>query len=304
MPLFKRADGTLVKDLTPERRIMPYIMRRRNECAVYVDCPCDVTSAKKWLWAYNRAVEGEKCTFLHLFLYFSRFVIQEFPQIDRFVSGRRIYQRKASTISLSIKESLSIDAPVYSVKFPVATPGETLPQYSAKLSEVFKNASQHHERTEKEIAFYLKFPDFIIRLIAGVRNLLDQWNLLPGSMIDDDPLYTSIYAANIGSLGLPEAYHHLYEHGNCSAFVTISSLKKSVVADGDGNVTTRDILPLRWTIDDRIADGFVCGLVLKRIQSFLENPSQYLGAPDEAAQGRLPQLVSAPVPQTSQSSRL
>ncbi len=36
MPWFRRSDGDLVPDLPPMRRIMPYVMRGRNESAVYV----------------------------------------------------------------------------------------------------------------------------------------------------------------------------------------------------------------------------------------------------------------------------
>ena len=35
MPLFRRPDGDLVRDLPPVRAIVPYLMRRRNESAVY-----------------------------------------------------------------------------------------------------------------------------------------------------------------------------------------------------------------------------------------------------------------------------
>ena len=281
------------------RRVMPYIMPGRNGSAVYVETPCDVTSSKKWLWAFNRAAQTEQCTFLHLFLYSCRIVMHEFPQLDRFVSGRRIYQRKVSTASLMVKESMDVNAPLYSVKVPFAELNESLVDYSRRIGDILRNARQHNERAEKETELLLKLPDILVRGLLALRGWLDQWNVLPSSLLRDDPLYTSLFVSNTGSLGLPDAFHHLYEHGNCSGFAMIASLQKRAVADWDGNVNVRDILPIRWTIDDRVVDGFVAASALKRFQSMLENPAQFLGPPEDAARGTIPSAaVPMPVPAT------
>lgn len=285
MPLFQRPDGTIVKDLPAVRRVMPYIMRCRNECSVYLETRCDVTSAKKWLWAYNQALEGQgSCTFLHLFLYAGREVLKEFPHLDRFVAGRRIYQRKESTFSLMVKETMDVDAPLHAAKLPMAEPDESLRAYSQRIESLTQNARDYHERSEKETQLLLLLPDFLVRFVLMLRNWLDDWGILPLSLIHDDPLYTSIFISNIGSLGLPEGFHHLYEHGNCSAFAMISALQKCPVADWDGNITIRDILPIRWTVDDRVADGFICAQALKKFKAILEDPGQFYGPPDVAAQ--------------------
>jgi hypothetical protein len=292
MPLFRRSDGSLVTGVPVMRRIMPYIMRGRNESAVYVEVRCDVTSAKKWLWTYNRVVQGEQCTFLHLFLYSARLVLREFPQLDRFVSARRIYQRKISTASLMVKESMKAEAPLYSVKLPLADLGESLGDYSRRIADILRNAAKHNERAENETGLLLKFPDLLVRAVLATRTWLDNWNLLPASLLRDDPLYTSLFVSNAGSLGLPDAFHHLYEHGNCSGFAMIAALQKAPVADWDGNIAVRDILPIRWTIDDRVADGFVCACALKRFQSLMEDPTQFLGPPDDAARSQSMTAIS------------
>ena len=49
MPLFRRPDGILVKDLSPERAIMPYLMRGRNESAIYYEAVYDVSKLRPWL---------------------------------------------------------------------------------------------------------------------------------------------------------------------------------------------------------------------------------------------------------------
>ncbi len=49
------------------------------------------------------------------------------------------------------------------------------------------------------------------------------------------PLYSSALLANLGSVGLDSAYHHLYEYGTTPIFVTMGRVKKAVVP-GDNDV--------------------------------------------------------------------
>jgi len=288
MPLFRRSDGSPVGGLPALRRIMPYVMRGRNESAVYVETRFDVSRARKWLWAYNRAGGGEPCTFLHLFLYGLRSVHREYPELDRFVSGRTIYQRIVPSISLVVKESLDAHSPSYTVKLPLADAGEALAAYSKRIAEIIRNAREHQERTEREMTLLLRLPGWLVRVVMWLRDRVDEVNLLPFALIRDDPLYTSIFVANLGSLGLPDTYHHLYEYGTCSVFAVIAALQKTPVTDWDGTSEIREILPVRWTIDDRVADGFTCAAAFRLVQEYMEDPAKAFGAPEEAARGKQP----------------
>jgi hypothetical protein len=291
MPLFRRADGTLVPGLPAARRIMPYIMRGRNESAVYVETRFDVSLAKKWLWAYNRALPDEPCTFLQLFLFSLRIVLAEHPELDRFVSGRRIYQRKVFTTSLVVRESLDANSRSYVAKLPSAKSDESLPVFSRRIAGILRNAHEHQQRTEQEMSILLRLPDCLVQVVMRLQGLLDECNLLPSVLIRDDPLYTSVFVANLGSLGLPDTFHHLYEYGTCSVFAVIAALQKVSVSDWDGTTEVREILPIRWTVDDRIADGFVYAAAFRSLQSYMEDPAKILGSPEEAARGVLPSPV-------------
>ena len=50
-----------------------------------------------------------------------------------------------------------------------------------------------------------------------------------------------------------------------------------IVVPGDGAVTVRRILPLRWSYDDRIDDGLNARFGLSAIQRILENPFEEFG---------------------------
>lgn len=282
MPLFSRSDGVLVRGLPAMRRIMPYVMRGRNESAVYVPSRVDVTKAKRWLWAYNRAHRDAVCTILGLGLYVAKAFLTQFPDFDRFVAGRRIWQRKETTISLVVKESLELAAPAFTIKIPLGDLSETLPEFSRRLADALRSGAELQKRAEDEARLLLRFPDSIVRLVLWGRDRLDEWCLLPSRFLKDDPLCTSMFIANLGSLGISEAFHHLYESGTCSTFAVFGAVRRESLIDADGTPRVCDVLPVSWTVDDRVADGFRCAEAMRWFQARLEDPSVLLGAPEAA----------------------
>lgn len=295
MPLFRRSDGELVKGLPAMRRIMPYVMRGRNESAVYLEIQVDVTETRKWMRAYHRANPVERCTFLTLFLFCMCRALREYPELDRFVSGRRIYQRNVPCASLVVRETLDFNSPTYAVKVPATETGESLPAYSRRIANILRHAGEHQRRTEQETRIVMRFPDCLVRLILWFRGLLDEWNLLPAWMIHDDPLYSSLFVAHLGTLGLPDTFHHLFECGTCSYFAVLAALRNVPVTNPDGTTEKRTILPIRWTLDDRVIDAFVCATFVRRVQSLMEAPEQMFGSPEDAARGMQPASASGTI---------
>jgi hypothetical protein len=86
---------------------------------------------------------------------------------------------------------------------------------------------------------------------------------MPGAMIHGDPLFSSMFVANVGSIGMDAPFHHLYEWGNIPLFCSVGRER----ADG--------VLPLRFTFDERIEDGLYCLKALERLQQMLEDPSAH-----------------------------
>ena len=101
---------------------------------------------------------------------------------------------------------------------------------------------------------------------------LDSLNLMPKQMIDSDPMYASLFVANIGSVGIDDVAHHLYEYGTCSLFGVVGQVKKTVfVGEGDQPVV-HDGVKVRWSFDERINDGFYCASSLAFARKTIEDP--------------------------------
>jgi hypothetical protein len=127
------------------------------------------------------------------------------------------------------------------------------------------------------------FPRFIVRFVVAMQRVLDYWNLLPKSLIDTDPLYASVFLANLGSVGLDSAYHHLFEYGTTPIFAVVGRVKKAVVP-GDGDVpVVREVVSLKYSFDERIADGLYCAKSLDILKRYLEEPETMLAPAPRAS---------------------
>lgn len=260
--MFRRRDGTPA-EVAPYRRIMPFLMRGRNESAVYFEQQLDMARVGPWLDGWN-ARTGQRATVFHLVLHAIAGVLHERPRLNRFVVGRRIYDRRGVFLTFAAKKAMHDDAPLTTVKRRFE-PGESFRDLVAALTgEVAVARSDKPSKVDKELRLFLRLPGPVLALAVGALRSLDRLGLAPSALIGDDPLYTSVFVANLGSLKIDAAYHHLYEYGNCPLFVTI----------GQAGAT----LTLRYTYDERVEDGFYAAQAIALVKTWLEDPAAWLRA--------------------------
>ena len=278
-PWGDRAEGVLVRGESPMREIMPYLMRGRNESVVYHEASYDVGRALAWLEAYNREHTESRATLLDLFLWAAASVAHARPGINRFISGRRIYQRREVAISFAAKRRYDLSAELVTIKLRFPRPTEPFPDCVERIGQAVAEACQGPPRAvDRETALAMRLPRFLLRTILWGYRVLDHCNLLPGKLIANDPLYATMFVANLGSLGMDSATHHLYEHGTCSLFAALGLPKKTLVATADGRSEIRHMWPVRWTLDERIIDGFYSAGCLRLLKAILESPADFVPA--------------------------
>ncbi len=277
MPLFRRPDGILIKDLDPVRRMMPFVMRGRNESIIFQDSEWEVTRAREWLRKYNRARAGQpRATLFHLLLHALGRQFHERPGLNRFVAGGRIYQRKGVWISFAAKTEMTEDAPLVTIKLQFPE-GENFSDCVRRIVEaVEERRSGAENKVDREVKFLSKLPVPLLRAVFAGGRWLDRLNLLPNSMIEPDPMYTSLFLGNLGSIGISRVHHHLYEYGTTSFFGVIGEVQNVVEADRKGNFAARQVLPIQWSFDERINDGFYCAQSIALTQSIFEDPETHV----------------------------
>ncbi len=277
MPLFSRADGDLVREEAPVRRIMPYLMPSRNESCVYHETHYRIADARVWLKAYNRA-HTPRAILFQLVAYACTAALEARPRLNRFVSGGRIYQRRGVSVSFAVKTAFTDESPIAAVKLP-AFPGESFHAFSTRISSQVDDARRSGRRLDREVALVMRLPGPAVRWLIGLARRLDRWNLYPGFMIRDDPMFSSLFLANLGSVGISDAFHHLYEYGTVSIFGAVSAPRRVALPSAHG-VVSEDMLSVRWTFDERIDDAFSSARSLALVRNILEHPAEHLGPPE------------------------
>jgi hypothetical protein len=260
--MFGPHDGVRV-NVHPYRRMMLFLMRGRNESAVYFEQRLDLSKTLPWLADHNRAA-STKASLFHLLLHALSSTIHDRERLNRFTLGKRTYQRKGVFLSFAAKKAMSDDAPLATIKRRFDR-GESFEALVANMSDEVGGArAQAPSAMDKELEILLALPGFLLAfLIAGLGRLY-RWGLAPRSLVDTDLLYTSVFVANLGSIKIDAAYHHLYEHGNCPLFMTI------------GHVDEQQRLLIRYTFDERVEDGLYCAKALQLFQQRVEDPAAWL----------------------------
>ena len=269
-----RCDGNFIRGLHPYRRMMAYLMPDRNGAVVYFD---DYVRVDKLLKYIEDTREHFHVDITHCLVGAFARAIAVAPTMNRFTTGRRLYTRKSRYLTFSMKRKrMNKKAKIAAVKTRVE-PKTTFRELCQKINEkIGIERSEKVTYTDKELNFFLKLPRPLLR--GGIRffKFLDYFNLLPGSFIHPDPMYTSIFIANLGSVGMRAGYHHLYEWGNCPLFVMAGAIEDRPVVE-DGEIVIRKMMHLRYTYDERIDDGLTSNFGISAARETLENPYELLG---------------------------
>ncbi len=268
-----RPDGTLVR-MQPFRRIMQYLMPTRNESVVYFEAYIDATRLLAYL---EKAKVKFEANVTHATVAASGIALSATPRMNQFVIGRRLYHRKGKWLTFSMKrQKLSREAKIGTVKLEFLD-GETFPQWCARVNAGI-NVERSGKKTsgDKELDLFNLLPRPFLRTTAWAINQLNYYNLLPGDFIKDDPMHTSLFIANLGSLDMAPGFHHLYEYGTCPLFIMFGKIEPAPMVV-DGRVEVRPRLHMRFSFDERIDDGINARFGIEKIREVLLDPEKWLG---------------------------
>lgn len=262
----RRADATPVKNLSAMRRIMPFTSPRRNDSLFYMRMKIEVEAALEFLEKRNHErPEDRPITLFHLFLRSTARNISMRPGVNRFVKAGTLWQRDGVWLTFSAKIKIEDGSPMITVKRRFDSETETLDEMvDAIYDKLAFGRSGKKTTSDKEVSLLLRLPSFVIKLALAFARLGDRWGLLPRAMIEADPLFSTVFMANLGSIGYPAGYHHLWEYGTTSIFGVMGKIEP-----GENGRRKMDVC---WTYDERIEDGLYSSYSLEMIREGIENP--------------------------------
>ena len=248
----------------------PYLSRSRAESVVYFTKQLDITNANAFINEKKR--NGQNISLFNLMVAAMSRVVAQRPMVNRFVLGRRLYQRDVFDVSYVIKKSMT-DAGEELLNTVAFDFGMSLEDIAEKMNQSQTRMKENTENgLDNLLRIFGRLPRPLLSLVFAIVRRLDYHGCLPAFIRNELPFYCTVFISNLGSIGVDAPYHHLYELGTTSFFLAIGKATLQPVVTKEGTIEARKIVNLNFTIDERICDGFYLARSLDRFMKYMENP--------------------------------
>ena len=273
-----RKDGFRLRNEVPAmNRFMPYLLVRRSANEAVLKDTLDFENATAYLNAKNEKLpEGTyRYTIFHLIVAALYKTIYHRERLNRFIQGRRFYQRFDISFSFVIKKRFEDTSEeglaIITFDEDGVAPIENV--YQKVRKEVTETRVKNKtDSTTGVINKLVKLPRFLLRFVCSCLKMMDYFGTTPKSLMKDDPYYTSVFISNIGSIKMSADYHHLADYGTNSFFALVGEKKKRPVFSEDGTYKMKDTIDVAFTVDERIADGLYFAKSFKIFKKLIEFP--------------------------------
>lgn len=269
-----RRDARWVREVTGLQTVMANLMPNRADCEVYLHDTFDATNLVKFLEKKNAEHPEYKTTVFHAFVVCLERMVRERPLMNRYISGRRTYERYDITVSFVCKRKFA-DGAEESLLTVTARDEDTVDSVSRHIvGDVNETRKSEHSTggIDAAVDAFARLPRFLLIPVFRIIRILDFWGLMPKSLTEGDTNYSSVLVSNLGSIKAPAVYHHLNNYGTNSIMVTLGTLHKEEMIMPDGTREIRDVVDVGATLDERIGDGFYFARSLKLVKYIFEHP--------------------------------
>ena len=277
-----RREGRKIRSLDPMAYVGAVIMPKRNDALNFFEYKVDMAPIEKYI-NKKRHDEGLKgFGFMHVVTAAFVRMISQRPAINRYIAGNKIYQRDDIVFSMMVKKSMTADGQETGIKLKFR-PDETIYDVFKEMNEAIDQAKAEGDTTalDKVARAIVKMPSLILRAFIGLMNAMDYIGIMPKIIEEASPFHASFFISNLGSLGIPPIYHHIYNFGNVSTFLVFGSKEIGYELDDDGNVVKKRYVSCRVVSDERITDGFYMASAFKVLMRILKHPEILDNPPEQ-----------------------
>ena len=271
-----RADGKRLRNTDPMYTVAAHIMNKRVDAMnmITIDIPYDP------MQEYLNAKRKEGVTLSHMAILVAAYLrtVAEYPELNRFIVNSKAYARNEYAIAMVVLKSGQADHGTMSKMFFKNTDTIFDVQKTIDAYVTANRETPENNGTEKLIKFLLSVPG-LARWGVRFFKLLDRYGLLPKFIIDMSPFHNSLVISNLISIRTNHIYHHCYEFGTTSVFITMGNLRE-VPKRKNGEIIFERSIPLGVVMDERIASGSYFAMAFRTLKKYLKNP-ELLEAPPE-----------------------
>ncbi len=263
-----RADGKRVRNADPMYMVAAHVMNKRVDAMnmITIDIPYEP------LQKYINEKRKQGVSISHMALVLAAYVrtLNEFPELNRFVVNKKIYDRNEISVGMVVLQSLDTHNGTMSKMY--FEKSDTIFDINNKINKFVTENRETPEKNgvEKFIKFILSIPGLLTVGISVLR-FLDKHGLLPKWLIDISPFHMSLGITNLASIRTNHIYHHCYEFGTTSVFFAMGASREVPKRKG-GEIIFEKSIPVGVTMDERICSGSYFASAFRTMKKYLKNP--------------------------------
>lgn len=278
--LFDRSDGWKITKIDPMMRLSPFFMRTRLDSQNLYEQTVNIDKIDKFIRKHKDKLPNLSA--LHVVAATMVRVFSQRPMLNRFVVWNKIYARDSIKIALVFKQALTDEGKegIFIAEFE---PTDTLFEVSKTMDKLIQENKVDNENnhTDKLANIISILPDFVLRMLIWIFYQLDKVGLLPGALLKASPFHSSAFITHVGTIGIPPVYHHLYEFGTTSIFLAIGKKEFELSMDENEKMQKDRIIGLKFTLDERVCDGYYYAKSMREFARYINNPELLLTPPAE-----------------------
>ena len=262
-----RSDGTRVMQDDPMYHLIPYFLTKRYDAMNMITLDIPEAPLRAYMNAKRR--EGKSVSHLALVLTAYLLTVEEFPALNRFIVGKKIYQHNDITAAMVVlKPGTDVDT-MSKIRL---TPGDDVFDVQKKITDYIEQNRQQGEANGLD-AFMNKLVKHtgLLSFATGLIRMADRLGILPKSLIDLSPFHASLLITNLASIRTNHIYHHVYQFGTTSISIAMGNMREVPRRSRDGYVFDRCI-PMGVVMDERIASGHYFAQAFSLLKKYLANP--------------------------------
>lgn len=278
--IFDRYDGWRIRNVDALFNVVPFILRTRVDAQNFITEDFEVDHLKDFINEHQEDIPG--LSRMHIVMAALVRMLSQRPYLNRFVVWNKIYARNCITISIAVKRNITDEGEETTIK-PEFEPTDTLQDIVQKLQKEYdsKVAAKQKNGTDKVSKIFGLFPDFMVRLLVTLLRRLDNIGWMPKAIANVSPFHSSLFLTNVGSIGTPSIYHHLYEFGTCTFFVAMGRVKLVHQIHSDNTLQRKKVMSLKFVMDERVCDGHYYATALRLLHQYISHPERLLLPPEK-----------------------
>jgi hypothetical protein len=270
-----RPDGRRIKSIAPFSKIIPYIMSRRYDATNFmtVDFPYEPVAA---YISEQKKMGEDSASLMSCTLAAYIRTVAKYPEINRFVISKKIYARNGIWVSfVTLKDNWSGEGEQAETVVKLRFSGhETIGEISKAVDDAIEKNRKPAEKNSMDLLLGSIFAvPLLPSAIVSALKVMDKLGVLPRSVVEASPFHTSIFFTNMASIRAYPIYHHIYEFGTTSVFISLGM-----------DLNNRKRYQMKIATDERICSGSTYVRAMHYFFKNLRHP-EYLETPPSSVNG-------------------